>query len=278
MLLISTFPQLRVLWPLIDEVLIRLCTYINREISSKQPFDAREICAKYTTDVVSSCIFNADAESFTKDNPKIREMGRKLMDFTSNTSLMIKFMLLAAFPFLQGIVKLQFVPKDAQEFFTDLMQQAIKLRQSTQINRDDYLAFLIDLQKKKNLSNLDMAAHSITFFVDGFETSSVAISNALYEIANDKRVQDKLRKQINEELIDANGKIIYEKMLEHEYLNQVFFEALRLHPPATITIRECTEEITLEGNHGERFKVEKGMSLSIPMYSIHRNPGDVKNY
>jgi cytochrome P450 len=131
--------------------------------------------------VVSSCIFNADAQSFTKDKPEIREMGRKLMDFASRTA-QFKFIILILFPWITKFKKIAFVPKDANDFFINVMEQAVKLRESSNIKRDDYLAYLIDLQKKKSLANIDMAAHGVTFFTDGFETSSLAIAYMLYEV------------------------------------------------------------------------------------------------
>lgn len=69
---------------------------------------------------------------------------------------------------------------------------------------------------------------------------------------------------------DDDGKIIYEKLLENAYLDQVFHETLRLHPQLTIINRECTEPIEIDG-----FKFEKDMSFNIPVYSIHRDPGDI---
>ncbi|KAG5671159.1 hypothetical protein PVAND_001372 [Polypedilum vanderplanki] len=265
-----TSTRLRSLFPLVEEVLERFKNYVHKEIPKNEPFDIREISAKFTTDVVSSCIFNADAQSFTKEKPEIREMGRKLVDFTS-TFFLIQFIILSMFPWINNIYKFSFTPKDVSKFFINLMEQAVTIREKSNIKRDDYLSYLIELKKKKNLANIDMAAHGVTFFTDGFETSSLAIAYMLYEIANDKRVQEKFRKQINEELIDENGKIIYEKMLEHEYLDQIFHETLRLHPILGVYNRECTEEITFDCN-GRDFKIEKGMSVNVPIYSIHRDP------
>jgi cytochrome P450 family 6 len=84
-------------------------------------------------------------------------------------------------------------------------------------------------------------------------------------------VQNKLREKINKELIDSNGKINYEKMLDHEYLDQVFYEALRLHPPLGIYNRECNEQIVLEGAKGKKFVVPKDFSVNIPVHSIQRD-------
>jgi cytochrome P450 family 6/cytochrome P450 family 28 len=63
------------------------------------------------------------------------------------------------------------------------MVQAVELREKTKITRDDYLAHLINLKNKKELSELDMAAHGVTFFIDGFETSANAICHVFYEVS-----------------------------------------------------------------------------------------------
>ncbi len=64
-------------------------------------------------------------------------------------------------------------------------------------------------------------------------------------------------------------------MLDHAYLDQVFHEALRLHPPVTTTMRECNEEILLDKGDGSKFKVEKDFFISIPIFSIQRDPGEL---
>lgn len=187
------------MFPLVEEVLTRFTKYINDESKTSKPLDAREVCAKFTTDVVSSCIFNADAQSFTKDKPEIREMGRRLLSTTPFFTIM--FVLYSLIPSLRNVYKIKFVPADVEEFFKNVMFQAIGHREKEKIKRDDYLAFLISLRNKKQITEMDMAAHGVTFFIgerkktilnveiissslflDGFETSSNAITCALYEV------------------------------------------------------------------------------------------------
>lgn len=230
------------------------------------PLEGREICAKYTTDVVSSCIFNADAESFTKEKPVIREMGRRIFQVTPY--LMIMFMLYAFLPFLSKIKKIKFVPTDVEDFFIELIGQAVEQREKDQIKRDDYLAYLLSLRSKKELSDIDIAAHGVSFFTDGFDTSSLAICHAIFELANNKNVQEKLREEI-QEIFDENGKIIYDKLLDNEYLDQVLHEALRMHPPALILNRECNEELIMDDLDGTKHKILVGDQFNIPVYSIH---------
>lgn len=66
---------------MIEEINKRFTKYITDQLEkgTTEPFDARDICEKYPTDVFSSCVVDADAESFTKELPEIRKMGRNLM-------------------------------------------------------------------------------------------------------------------------------------------------------------------------------------------------------
>lgn len=173
-----TTNRLKVLYPLIQDVLLRMVKHI--EDNKDEIFDARELCAKYTVDVVSTCIFGIDAQSFTTEKPEIREMGRKLL--APATSTFAKIFLVTAFPFLKKVIKIQFTAFEVQQFFVDLMKQTLKYREENKVQREDFLDHVIQLRKKKNLDEIAMASHTISFFTDGFETSSIAIAHAIYEV------------------------------------------------------------------------------------------------
>lgn len=64
-----------------------------------------------------------------------------------------------------------------------------------------------------------MAAQAFVFFVAGFETSSSNMSYALFELAKNQDVQQKLRMEINDS-IGKHGKLTYEAMMEMPYLDQ----------------------------------------------------------
>lgn len=143
--------------------------------SSNLNFQNFQLAAKFTTDVVSSCIYGVDAKSFTGEKSIIREMGSKI--FEPNVKLIIYFVLLQVFPFIKKIYQMKIVSKSVESFFIRLMEDAIKLREERKIERDDYLNYLLQLKEKKNLPNIDVVAHTITFFLDGFETSSIQIAH-----------------------------------------------------------------------------------------------------
>ena len=175
-----TTSRLKAMYPLIEDVQGRMIKYIEEHIITRDPLEARELCAKFTTDVVSNAIFGVDAESFTKDKAEIREMGRKLM--APSGLLILKMFLVAGIPILKKVISMRFIKEDIEKFFIDLMKQALQYRKDNNVQREDFLDFLIQLRKKKGIQEIEMAAHTISFFTDGFETSSIAIAHVLYEV------------------------------------------------------------------------------------------------
>jgi cytochrome P450 family 6/cytochrome P450 family 28 len=131
------------------------------------------------------------------------------------------------------------------------------------------------LKDKRNFSEIETAAHAMTFFLDGFETSSLALCYVLYELSKNTRVQDKLRAEINEN-IDTNQTIPIETLLNLTYLDQVFYEAIRLHPPLYYTTRQCNESIELISDE-QKILIRNGTTIWIPIYSIHRDPDIYEN-
>lgn len=67
---------------------------------------------------------------------------------------------------------------------------------------------------------------------------------------------------------DKNGQLSFEAINEIPYLDQVFYEALRLHPAAVTTTRRCEEAVELEFD-GKKVQVEKGMNVYVPILSLH---------
>lgn len=66
---------------------------------------------------------------------------------------------------------------------------------------------------------IDVVANAATFFGDGYETSSIVMSFALFELALNQDVQDKLRDEIITKIEENNGELTYELVAEMEYLD-----------------------------------------------------------
>ena len=67
-----------------------------------------------------------------------------------------------------------------------------------------------------------LTAQAFIFFAAGFETSSSTMSNALYELALNPEIQNKLREEIKDELANNDEKLKYESIKNMQYLHKVF--------------------------------------------------------
>lgn len=209
------------MFPIIQDVCQKMTTYVQRQIDDKHnnEFDAKELSSKYTIDVVSSCIYGVDSKVFTGERSEIRDMGVEI--FKPSLKLLVYFTVTAVVPMLRKLYSMPFVSKKVENFFRNLMSEAIQMRKQSNVEQNDYLNYLMELQKKKNISELDMAAHTITFFLDGFETSSAVISHVLLVLAQHKDCQRTLREAI-QSTIDIDGSITFDNVNDIEYLDQVF--------------------------------------------------------
>ena len=168
--------------------------------------------------MVSSTIYGLDAQEFKKGKSQIREMGSTIV-----TESIVRYMNIAnVFPFVKYFYKMKLTSNSVEHFFIRLLDDAIKLRKDRKIYRDDFLNFLLELEQKKDISHMDMAGHTLTFFVDGFETSSGAIAYILYELAKHPQIQTQLRNEVRK-FITEHSEINADNINDIQYLDQVFY-------------------------------------------------------
>jgi cytochrome P450 len=96
----------------------------------------------------------------------------------------------------------------------------------------------------KTLSPDEMTAQGMLFFIAGYDTTSAAISHAIYYLSQYKECQQKLYEEL-QTITDFN----YETLNKLKYLNAVIKESLRLAPPLVCIDRECLKDYKL-GNTG----------------------------
>lgn len=115
-----------------------------------------------------------------------------------------------------------------------------------------------------------LTGRSVTLYFEGSETSSIALSFILYELANNPDVQDRLYAEISETLQKSDGELTFEAFQEMKYLENVFLEALRLHSPVLYMAKTCTRNYTLPsiGNNAP-ITIPPGTAVMIPVQALH---------
>nr|CAD7603115.1 unnamed protein product [Timema genevievae] len=115
----------------------------------------------------------------------------------------------------------------------------------------------------------DFVAQAFVFLAAGFETSSTTTTYALYELALDLDIQNKLRHEIITVLEKYDRKVTYDAMMEMNYLDMVVSETLRKYPALPFLDRTVQVDYKIPGTNDI---LEKGTTVFIPIFGIHYDP------
>lgn len=77
------------------------------------------------------------------------------------------------------------------------------------------------LRVPPEITNEDITAHALVFFIGGLESVSSSISFTAYELAINPNVQEKLRREVHATLKECEGKVTYEAILNMKYMDMM---------------------------------------------------------
>ncbi|XP_029055795.1 probable cytochrome P450 6a14 [Osmia bicornis bicornis] len=249
-----------------------LDTMVSKEGNKGAIIDCRDISAKFTTDVIGSCAFGIEMNALAAEDSEFREMGKRVFQTSWKTVLRDR---LREYPFLFKIFARFILDYEIVDFFTRITKESIDYRIKHNVHRHDFIDVLVDLKQNpgkielEDFNDLFLTAQAFVFFAAGFETSSVTITNALYELALNPSIQEKVRTEIQNVLKRNNGEITYDSIKEMKYLDAVFQETLRKYPVVLWLSRKATTNYTFSGT---KVNIEKGQLVILPVFAIQRDP------
>ena len=198
--------------------------------------EAKDLCARYTTDVIGTCAFGIECNSLLNPQAEFREMGRSIFEKPRHNGFVQAFMFTN--PHLARQLRMKTFRDDISEFFLNAVKETVKYRQENNVKRNDFLDMLIEMKAQRDqllnegkevkeddltsgLNIEQLAAQVMVFFLAGFDTSSTTMSFCLYELALNQPVQDKLRKEILNTLDTYDQQVTYESIKQMKYLDMV---------------------------------------------------------
>ncbi|XP_061395800.1 LOW QUALITY PROTEIN: probable cytochrome P450 6g2 [Musca vetustissima] len=281
-----TSGKLKQMFPLIAEVGENLNKYLLKfSTSADSPefeLELKEFCALYTTDVIATVAFGVQANSFENPNGQFRRNGREIFRFNKRRA--INFSVVFFLPHLVPYFGAKVVPDEQTEFLRSTFNYVVAEREKSGKIRHDLIDILIEFKNsskciasKNGEVKFDgdlLVAQAAIFFTAGFESSSATMSFALYELARNPEIQERVREEVRTVLINSGGKLTLRNIESLEYMQMVISETLRLYPPLPFLDRECTvekdESYLLEPFSS--FSIPKGMPIYIPAYALHMDP------
>ena len=150
-----------------------------------------------------------------------------------------------------------------------VVQQLIDARRGQVEDRGDLLSLLMtarDADTGERMPDQQVLDETLTFFLGGHETTSIALAWTLYLLAKHQGIQDRLREETRRVLGDRAPAA--DDLPALGYADAVVKESMRLYPPAWIVSRLAQSDVEIEGT-----VVKKGHLAFMSPYVTHRHAG-----
>jgi cytochrome P450 len=185
----------------------------------------------------------------------------------------MEFLPLAFLPFPETILNLPLPAmtriRKGRAYLDRLIYRMIAERRSDPGDRGDLLSMLLATVDSENgtggMSDEQVRDECVTVMLAGHETTANALSFALWELARNPEVQERLYQECHAVL--AGRAPAAEDYSSLGYAAQVFAEAIRLYPPVWVTARTAAEGYEYRG-----VTIPKGAILLAPQIVAHRDP------
>ncbi|XP_071574201.1 cytochrome P450 9e2-like [Temnothorax nylanderi] len=267
--------RLKILLESVKQVCEKFEGYLEKKLgkAGKVELELKDLFARFTAQVVTGAGFGVDGLCFDdeRESESFYTMSKSLLEtnFWNN----IIFTLVFFMPSLSKIFNVRFLPKKADHFFRTLIADIMEQRRREETRRNDFLQLMVDLERTEG-DKFDLeiiASHAVSFFIDGYETSSTVLSFIGFNLATHPEVQEKLRDEVVSVLNKYDGVITYDALKDMTYMDHVLSESQRLLPALGFLHKVCTEETDLRGSDELICHVPRGMHILISVSGLQED-------
>ncbi|CAG9766538.1 unnamed protein product [Ceutorhynchus assimilis] len=260
-----TSGKMKNMYPILREISKNMVKYIeNHPTATTDGIETRALTKRLTLDNVAKAAFGIDGKAFERYDD-ISEFNKLADEFlTPGTWTSYIFYLATVFPAILRCRFVKFVRPEVEQQLIEIVSDVVSYRRKNNIQANDYLQFLMELAKDRNLADIEITSHAATLFIDGYETSSAVLTFLLLSLAQNPEYQEKIRNDIRKYEKENDGELTYEAVHEMPWLNACLYESLRYRPAADFTVKECTEPFEYTPTNPD-FKT----------ITVKLNPGDV---
>ncbi|RDD84158.1 bifunctional cytochrome P450/NADPH--P450 reductase [Streptomyces parvulus] len=233
---------------------------------SEQSMDVSGDMTRLTFDTIGLCGFDFDFESLKRDelHPFVEAMARSLTRVQSkNESLpgAERFKRKANEQFRQDV-----------QLMENLVDDVIRQRRAAgDTSTDDLLGMMLNTRDEETgepLEDVNIRYQVLTFLIAGHETTSGALSFALYFLTKHPEVLARAQAEVDALWGDTDDPDpTYQDIGKLTYIRQILSESMRLWPSAPGYAVEPIEDTVIGG----KYAVHKGETLMIITPALHRD-------
>ncbi|KAJ3658135.1 hypothetical protein Zmor_009893 [Zophobas morio] len=265
--------KLNLMFPSLLDCAEDLKIVVDEAVIKRVPVDVKEVLGRFCVDVFGETALGLQWEVLKNPQSDINNYCKNFFD--SNGFRMMKIMLAEILPkSLLCAIKFKLAGTDLEQFFIKLIDRVINYREKNNTRREDFLQLLLEMKNNSSVHEKPLNLNQVTaqvfaFFLAVFEAPSSMITFALYELANNFKIQEKVKEEINSVLSKHGGQLTYKTIAEMKYLDKVLQETVRKHPVGRILQRKCNSDYTIPNTS---IRLKKGVSVKISIVGVHYDP------
>ena len=264
----------------ISDVAQRLCETLRNgvhgDLAAAAGLDLVPILKKATLDVIGRTSFDHDfACCQSSDSPEMAENFKFLLSENARRSHESP---------LNPASFLYWLPTRANRRFRECKQKVHGLLRgligehrrkieraaasgdSSGLHQNFMTLMLLARDGERSITDEALIDNMMVLFFGGYDTTSIGLAYACYELARHPAVARKVRSEVAE-VMGERLDFTYEDYTRLSFTTAVWKETLRLYPPAPITARNLLGDMELEG-----VIIPAGTMMYIPIWWIHRDP------
>lgn len=264
------FNVLKAMVPHFNECSNKLGDHWEREIrqspsGTTATVDVSQWLTKMTTEVIGIVAFGVNFNAIAEgESAYLRHVNRIMQESTNFLSYIPGFSYLPTpgnNSMKAAVRELTAVTLGVIEARKQLLQENLDVDGFEPPN--DILQTMLSGDHGESLTMQGIFSNAIGFLLAGSETTSVALSWALFLLAKHPSIQDQAREEARAAL--AGGEPDFAASEKLKYIGFIIKETMRLYPPAWMNVRRAAHATELGG-----VRVPKGGMVIVPTMYLHR--------
>lgn len=165
-----TSGKLKSMYYLVDGISNNFMKFINKGLDSdgKVELEMKEVAAIYSTDIIASCAFGVEANSFVNPNGEFRKAGHAIFNFRETLWRSIEFSSIFMLPQVTKFFGFKLFSSEGSKFIQTTIPLVMTEREKSGNKRNDLIDTLIELKKSDDtLSDDILQAQAAAFFSAG---------------------------------------------------------------------------------------------------------------